>query len=102
MGVVSPRDHLAAVKAEIQEVSDDRAAELLASEGAAFIDVRERDEYEQGFIPGATHIARGFLESRIESAVPDRERRVVLYCASGGGGGVPARAPTAPPTRPRR
>jgi|tagenome__1003787_1003787.scaffolds.fasta_scaffold20982676_5 molybdopterin/thiamine biosynthesis adenylyltransferase/rhodanese-related sulfurtransferase len=83
MGVVSPRDHLAAVKAEIQEVSDDRAAELLASEGAAFIDVRERDEYEQGFIPGATHIARGFLESRIESAVPDRERRVVLYCASG-------------------
>src|SRR3954452_6713578 len=83
MGVVSPRDHLAAVKAEIQEVSDDRAAELLASEGAAFIDVRERDEYEQGFIPGATHIARGFLEPRIESAVPDRERRVVLYCASG-------------------
>src|SRR3954467_2375198 len=83
MGVVSPRDHLAAVKAEIQEVSDDRAAELLASEGAAFIDVRERDEYEQGFIPGATHIARGFLESRIEGAVPDRERRVVLYCASG-------------------
>src|SRR3954464_12605168 len=81
MGVVSPRDHLAAVKAEIQEVSDDRAAELLASEGAAFIDVRERDEYEQWFIPGATHIARGFLESRIESAVPDRERRGVLYCA---------------------
>ena len=48
-----------------------------------FVDVRERDEYEQGFIPGAVHIPRGNLESRIERAVPDHGTPVVLYCASG-------------------
>jgi adenylyltransferase/sulfurtransferase len=84
MGVVSPRDHLAAVKQQIREVSAEQAADLLASDAApAFIDVRERDEYEQGFIPGARHIPRGNLESRIEQQVSDREQPIVIYCAGG-------------------
>lgn len=49
----------------------------------ALIDVREADESAQGMIPGAVHIPRGFLEIRIERAVPDRETPVVLYCQSG-------------------
>src|SRR5436305_123600 len=84
MRVVSPRDHLAAVKKEIREVSPEEAAELLASQPApAFIDVRERDEVEQGTIPGATHIPRGNLESRVEQHVLDRETPIVVYCAGG-------------------
>src|SRR5689334_21008796 len=47
------------------------------------LDVRERDEYEQGFIPGAVHIPRGNLETRIEANVPDRSTPVIVYCASG-------------------
>jgi molybdopterin/thiamine biosynthesis adenylyltransferase/rhodanese-related sulfurtransferase len=47
------------------------------------IDVRETDEFAVGHVPGAKHIPRGFLESRIEGAVPDRSTPVVLYCASG-------------------
>ena len=39
--------------------------------------------YEEGHIPGAVHVPRGNLESRIENAVPDRGRRIVVYCASG-------------------
>ena len=49
----------------------------------ALIDVREADEHAQGAIPGAVHIPRGFLELRIERAVPDRAAPVVVYCASG-------------------
>ena len=49
----------------------------------ALIDVREADEYAQGTISGAVHIPRGFLEIRIERAVPDRDAPVVVYCASG-------------------
>jgi molybdopterin/thiamine biosynthesis adenylyltransferase/rhodanese-related sulfurtransferase len=53
--------------------------------GAApvMIDVREADEHAQGTIPGAVHIPRGYLELRIERAVPDRSTAVVVYCASG-------------------
>ena len=47
------------------------------------IDVREKQETDQGMLPGARHVPRGFLELRIEEAVPDRGADVVLYCASG-------------------
>ena len=51
--------------------------------GVAVVDVRESDEIAQGHLPGAKLVPRGFLESRIEGAVPDRSQHVVLYCASG-------------------
>ncbi len=47
------------------------------------IDVRERQEVDQGMLPGAKHVPRGYLELRIEEAVPDHNADVVLYCASG-------------------
>jgi len=47
------------------------------------VDVREQHEFEEGHIPGAVHVPRGHLESRIEGAAPDRSQPVVLYCASG-------------------
>jgi molybdopterin/thiamine biosynthesis adenylyltransferase/rhodanese-related sulfurtransferase len=84
MGVATYRDHLAAAKSEIDEVSTRDAAARLASEPRpVLLDVRERDEYEQGFIPGAIHIPRGSLESRIDNAVSERSRPVIVYCASG-------------------
>src|SRR6478752_5077521 len=80
----SYRDHLAAVKRQIREQTPAESAERLASEPApAILDVRERDEYEQGYIPGAVHIPRGNLESRIENTVSDRNAPVILYCAAG-------------------
>jgi sulfur-carrier protein adenylyltransferase/sulfurtransferase len=45
--------------------------------------VRETDEVAAGHLPGAKHIPRGYLESRIEGVVPDRDAHVILYCASG-------------------
>src|SRR4051812_12469249 len=80
----SYRDLLQSVKAEIDEIDAAAAGELLASDDQpAVVDVRELDEWEQGAIPGAVHIPRGFLESQIEQKVPDRDRPVVLYCAGG-------------------
>ena len=82
--VVSARDYLAAVKQQIREETAHDAATRLESEPRpVLVDVRERDEYEQGFIPGAIHIARGNLESRIEANAPDRSAPVIIYCESG-------------------
>src|SRR5262249_2655897 len=61
-----------------------RAYEHLAGEDTPLlVDVRERDEWEQGRIPGAVLVPRGNLESRIENVAPDRTRPVLLYCAAG-------------------
>src|ERR1700685_3605654 len=75
------RELLQQVKARIVEV-DGREAQAI--DDAAWIDVREQEEWNEGHIPGAIHIPRGSLESRIESAVGDRSRPLVVYCASGG------------------
>src|SRR5258706_11876387 len=84
MGVATYRDHLASVKREIHEISPKDAAERLASEPRpVLLDVRERDEWEQGHIPGAIHIPRGNLESRIDNAVSDRAAPLIVYCAAG-------------------
>jgi molybdopterin/thiamine biosynthesis adenylyltransferase/rhodanese-related sulfurtransferase len=75
------RELLADTKAHIREVTPHRAEGELGK--ALFLDVREADEYEQGSIPGALHIPRGFLESQIEGKVPDRSGPIVVYCAGG-------------------
>ena len=81
--MASYRELLQQVKSEIGEVDARRAQELIASDSAAIVDVREQAEWDEGHVPGAVHVPRGHLESRIESAVPDRARTVVLYCSSG-------------------
>ncbi len=82
--VVSARDYLASVKQQIREETAQEAAERLAVEPRPVaLDVREREEYEQGLIPGSIHIPRGNLETRIESRVPDRSTPLIIYCASG-------------------
>jgi molybdopterin/thiamine biosynthesis adenylyltransferase/rhodanese-related sulfurtransferase len=78
------RELLQAAKASIEEVDPRGARELLDAEDAPLlVDVRERDEWEQGRIPGAVHVPRGNLESRIEGVAPDRSRPVLLYCSAG-------------------
>ncbi len=59
--------------------------------GFVLVDVRESDEWDAGHLPGAKHVPRGHLESRIEGAAPDRDARVVLYCASGNRSALAAR-----------
>jgi molybdopterin/thiamine biosynthesis adenylyltransferase/rhodanese-related sulfurtransferase len=78
------------VKAGITE-TDPQVVHELIGDGVAIVDVREADEWAQGHLPGAKHVARGYLESRIEGVVPDRSQRVVLYCASGNRSALAAR-----------
>jgi sulfur-carrier protein adenylyltransferase/sulfurtransferase len=47
------------------------------------VDVREKDEYRAGFIPGALHIPRAHLEMQAEQKLPDKNAEIILYCAGG-------------------
>ena len=79
----SGADLIARAKAEIEEVQPTAAAGEVEQGDVALVDVREQHEFEERHIEGAIHVPRGYLESRIEQFVPDRSRRVILYCASG-------------------
>ncbi len=70
------------IRSQVEEVDPSEVREHLGN-GVVLVDVRESEEWDAGHIPGAKHVPRGYLESRIEGAVADRDQRVVVYCASG-------------------
>ncbi len=77
-------DLIAAVRKSIRDVSlDEIKRRLEAKAPMVLVDVREKDEYRAGFIPGAISLPRGFLEIQVEQKVPDKSAPVVLYCAGG-------------------
>lgn len=85
--MASGADFIQNAKQSVEEVQPSKANDELSGAsngaGATLVDVREQHEYEERHIPGAVHVPRGHLESRIEQFVPDRSKRLILYCASG-------------------
>ena len=65
---------VAEAKKHITEISPQDAAAKLNSGDAVVVDVRDKDEWDEGHIPGATHMSRGTIELDIEEKVPDPER----------------------------
>jgi rhodanese-related sulfurtransferase len=63
--------------AELNTRTESAANELI------ILDVRERDAYEQGHIPGALLLPRGQLELRVNQDLPDPTRRIVVCCEFG-------------------
>jgi molybdopterin/thiamine biosynthesis adenylyltransferase len=75
---------LSDVRSQIRLVSlDELKRRLEAKEDYVLVDVREKDETRQGFIPGAVMLPRGFLEMQAEQKLPDKDAKIVAYCAGG-------------------
>ena len=90
MGEAS-REIMRKARQQVPEWAPSQVNEALAQQHEAgpsdqeivLVDVREKIEWNEGHIPGAIHVPRGFLELQIEEAVPDKSKTVVLYCAGG-------------------
>ena len=77
-------DLMADVRKRTRQVSlEDLKRRLDAGETMTLVDVREKDEWRAGYIPGAVSIPRGFLEIQAEQKLPDKNARIVAYCAGG-------------------
>ncbi len=77
-------DLIASVRKEVKEVSlEELKRRLDAREPYVLLDVREKDEFRAGYIPGAVSIPRGFLEIQVEQRLPDKSAKIVAYCAGG-------------------
>ncbi|HSB32257.1 MAG TPA: rhodanese-like domain-containing protein [Candidatus Sulfobium mesophilum] len=80
-------------KATISEVTIDDVKKMIYSKDKIIIlDVRDKDEFETGYIPGAINLSRGMLEFKINTVIPDRNARIIVYC------GVDLRGPLATKT----
>ncbi len=80
----SYREIIDETRQEIPEVSvDEVKAKKDNHEHFVLLDVRDNDEYRSGYIPDALYVSRGMLELDIEDFVPDRDEKIVVYCAGG-------------------
>ena len=78
------KDVLSQVKKEIREVSvHDVDSAMKSRSDFVLLDVREKEEWDEGHLPGAVFLPRGFLEVRIEKTVPERQTPIMIYCAGG-------------------
>ena len=88
MGEAS-REILRKARKQVPEWAANQVHDELEQKGSTqdqdfvLVDVREKNEWSEGHIPGAIHVPRGYLELQIEEAVPDKSKKVVLYCAGG-------------------
>ena len=58
-------------------------ARLEQNPDAKLIDVREDHEWQAAHAAGATHLSKGIIERDIETAVPDKNTELILYCGGG-------------------
>src|SRR5436190_19992355 len=76
---------VAEAKKHITEISpQDAATKLNSGEAIIVVDVRDKDEWDEGHIPGATHLSRGTIELDIEEKVPDPNAMIICHCGGGG------------------
>jgi rhodanese-related sulfurtransferase len=69
-------------KTRVREIDVAGALERTRA-GARLVDVREDNEWERGRARGAEHLGRGIIERDIETAVPDHDAELILYCGGG-------------------
>lgn len=71
-------------KAQIQEISPEQVKDWLSTKQSfCLVDVREQDEWARGHLPQAIYLGKGIIERDIESAIPDVNANIVLYCGGG-------------------
>ena len=71
-------------RARVRECTvSDVKARLERGEQFHFVDVREDDEFGQDHAAGAIHIGKGVIERDIETAIPNKQAPLVLYCGGG-------------------
>lgn len=77
-------DLFSEIKGSIKTISLETLKQQLdQKKDMILVDVREKDEVKAGYIPGAIHVPRGYLEMQLESKLPDKSKEYVVYCAGG-------------------
>ncbi|MGC2062459.1 MAG: rhodanese-like domain-containing protein [Thermodesulfovibrionales bacterium] len=66
-------------KAMIKEVSVEDAKKMMDNkEPVIYLDVRDKEEYEKGHLPGAINMSRGLLDFHVQEIIPDKNAKIVV------------------------
>ena len=71
-------------KSRIRQTNPEEVkARLEKGEKLLIVDTREDNEWEKGRIAGSVHLGKGIIERDVDSAVPDKNTEIILYCGGG-------------------
>src|SRR5690349_22483906 len=71
-------------KSRVKEIDIEGYKKMVASrEAHILVDTREESEFAAGHVQGAVHLSKGIIERDVETKVPDRSAKLVLYCGGG-------------------
>ena len=71
-------------KSRIRECTvEEVAAKRDGGDTFHLVDVREEGEWARGHLPGAIYLGKGVIERDVESAIPELDAEIVLYCGGG-------------------
>ena len=71
-------------KSRVQQIDIGQYQQMVVSgDPHVLVDVREDNEWSAGHVAGAVHLGKGIIERDIESAVPQKDTKLVLYCGGG-------------------
>ncbi|MDL1894584.1 sulfurtransferase [Sphingobacteriales bacterium CHB3] len=71
-------------KTRVRETTvQDVQKRLKIADDFVLIDTREEHEWNEAHVAGAIFLSKGIIEREIERAVPDKSKKIVLYCGGG-------------------
>lgn len=77
----TPDEIVKEAKAAINEISVTEVKKIVDNkENTIILDVRDKEEYETGHIPGAINISRGSLDFKVRLIIPDKNSTIIVYC----------------------
>jgi molybdopterin/thiamine biosynthesis adenylyltransferase/rhodanese-related sulfurtransferase len=78
----SYRDYFNDLKTRVTEATPQQVQELLKGD-VQLGDVREKNEWDEGHLPGAAFVPKSYLEQWAEDRLPSKDKPTILYCAGG-------------------
>lgn len=79
----TPEQVVREAKAAINESPVGEVKKMMErGEEIVLLDVRDKEEYETGHIPGAVNISRGSLDFKVHLIIPDKNKKIVVYCGT--------------------
>ena len=72
------------VEKTYQQITQEKAKEMMDTQDVVVLDVREQDEFDAGHIPGAVLLPVGTItKATAASVIPETDSVVLVYCRSG-------------------
>jgi len=78
----SYRDYFSELRKRVKEATPQEVQELLKGD-VQLGDVREKNEWDEGHLPGAAFVPKSYLEQWAEDRLPSKDKPTILYCAGG-------------------